>query len=841
MRVGWLAVITLVAAMPQGWAMKDNEIPIDAPNDSLMASRDECREMMDWANAAFLGETGSLRGPRVALTVRRQDHSVLRFRESCIDTPTRIGGKNFAHGLGTHAFSEIVAQVPVGATAFKALVGVDNNFNTAGRAGSVRFSVEVGGKEVVRTGVCKGGEKAVEVSVDLPAGTKEIVLKVDDGGDGVSSDQADWGDAYFILADGKKLYLDQNQTDTVLRELGVPFSFTYGGKASAELLGAWEKSVQTGEDKEIAYLTIRWRDPKTGLTVTADVKSYKRYPATEWVLYFENAGTKDTPILENVQALDVGLRTGFAARAATLHRLEGDSCGERSFMPFDTALEAGKEIHMAPSGGRPSNTTAFPFWNMEYNGAGVITACGWSGQWAASFERAGNGPGRMKAGMELTHLTLHPGEKIRTPRMLVMAWRGDREVAHNRWRRLMMFHYVPKVDGRPARLPVALQCFDRYSWSRPEWATEAGQLDAVRNAAALGFDAHWFDAAWFPGGFPNGVGNWVAKPKEFPRGLGPVGEACHKAGMKFILWFEPERVAAGTEIATQHPEFVFGGAQGGLFKLSDPAARQWLTDLLSKRIEEYGIDIYRNDFNIDPLGFWREADAPDRQGMTEIRYVEGHYQMWDELRSRHPGLLIDNCASGGRRIDLESISRSLPLWRSDTSCGPEHAEWNQAQSASLSEYVPLHTACAWSPDAYEVRSAATGGLICQFDYLNPEFPRDMAKRSVAEAERDQKFWYGDFWPVTAVTTGAEHWIAWQLHRADLDAGIVVAFRRKASPYPVIEMSLKGLRPETMYRVEFVDESGKAKVKKMAGRELLEPTEVRVGKGQSLVVRYEATK
>jgi alpha-galactosidase len=114
----------------------------------------------------------------------------------------------------------------------------------------------------------------------------------------------------------------------------------------------------------------------------------------------------------------------------------------------------------------------------------------------------------------------------------------------------------------------------------------------------------------------------------------------------------------------------------------------------------------------------------------------------------------------------------------------------------------------------------------------------MAKQSVAEAERDQKYWYGDLWPVTAVTTGAEHWIAWQLHRVDLDAGIVVAFRRKASPYPVIEMSLKGLKPEAMYRVEFVDESGKAKVKKMAGRELMEPTEVRVGKGQSLVVRYE---
>ncbi len=96
-------------------------------------------------------------------------------------------------------------------------------------------------------------------------------------------------------------------------------------------------------------------------------------------------------------------------------------------------------------------------------------------------------------------------------------------------------------------------------------------------------------------------------------------------GLKFIVWFEPERVAPGTQIAREHPEFVFGGEKGGLFKLSDPAARRWLADLLSRRITEFGIDTYRNDFNIDPLGFWRQADAPDRQGFTEIRYVEGPY------------------------------------------------------------------------------------------------------------------------------------------------------------------------------------------------------------------------
>ena len=51
-----------------------------------------------------------------------------------------------------------------------------------------------------------------------------------------------------------------------------------------------------------------------------------------------------------------------------------------------------------------------------------------------------------------------------------------------------------------------------------------------------------------------------------------------------------------------------------------------------------------------------------------IRYIEGLYEMWDELRAKNPGLVIDNCASGGRRIDLEAISRSVALWQSDINC-----------------------------------------------------------------------------------------------------------------------------------------------------------------------------
>jgi alpha-galactosidase len=522
-----------------------------------------------------------------------------------------------------------------------------------------------------------------------------------------------------------------------------------------------------------------------------------------------------------------------------LHQISGDVCGEQSFLPVDTTLEAGKPLAFAPAGGRPSNQT-FPFFNVQYGDEGLITAIGWSGQWAARLERSATGPTRLQAGMEKTHLRLHPGERIRMPRILVMPWKGDRLAAHNRFRRLLLFEYVPRLGGRPLRLPVASQCFDRYSGSRPEWSTEAGQLRAVQATHDLGADTHWFDAAWFEGGFPNGVGNWFCRPKSFPNGLKPVSDAVHRAGLKFLLWFEPERVAAGTQIAREHPEFVFGGTNGGLFKLNEPAARRWLTDLLSQRITEFGLDVYRNDFNMDPLDFWRRADAPDRQGMTEIRYVEGHYALWDELRARHPGLWIDNCASGGRRIDLETLRRSVPLWRSDTGCGPGHADWDQVQALGLAEYVPLFTACAWDPKAYTLRSTATGGAITQFDYLNEKFSVSEARAALAEVKDNQKFWYGDFYPLTRAALGNETLAAWQLHRPDLEAGLVLAFRRRECPYPVLQTALRGLTPARRYTVEFSDENRQRTRRTMTGRALMSNFELRLPQpGTSLLVRYQA--
>lgn len=643
----------------------------------------------------------------------------------------------------------------------------------------------------------------------------------------------------------KAAFSNETTSGSSLITSDIPFSFVYGGVPSPNFICNWNRAEKTEIRQDRTVTTITWTDPETKLSVTAEASVFDDYPAVEWVIYFENLGAADTPIIEDIRAIDVTLKTDDPAHPAIAHLTIGETEAADTFLPYDKSLNAGGSVKLAPRLGKSSSET-LPFFNFEYKNEGFITAVGWTGQWSAEFNRAKDGSTRFTAGMELTHLRLHPGERIRTPRILILPWSGDRQRAHNQFRRLMLFYYMPKQDGRPARIPLSLTNFDRYSRTVPEWGTEAGQIEVVEVSARLGFDTLWLDAAWFVGDFPDGVGNWICKPKELPNGLKPVSDRCHDLGLQFLLWFEPERATVTSDLAQSHPEFFFestihpfGKLESRLFRLHDPEARRWMTDMLSDQISEFGVDIYRNDFNINPLSFWRETDAPDRQGMTEIRYIEGLYEMWDELRERHPGLIIDNCSGGGRRIDLEMCLRSLPMWRSDSGCSQNPCYWNQTQSYGLSNYVPLHSISAWTMDAYDCRSSVTAGAVCPWDHLNPEFPSDQAVKALTEIKENQKYWYGDFYPLTNCAPTQDHFIAYQFHRSDLDEGMVLAFRRSECNVMAIVAALRGVNADATYEVEFIDENRESSTSILSGKQLLEGLELRPsGKGSSLLIRYK---
>jgi len=104
------------------------------------------------------------------------------------------------------------------------------------------------------------------------------------------------------------------------------------------------------------------------------------------MLEFTNTSQTELPILEEVRVLDLHWPCPQNS-APILHGNKGSVCVMDDFMPFSQAFETGaNSLSFAPSGGRPSDG-AFPFFNLQGEGEGVVIALGWTGQWKVDFAR----------------------------------------------------------------------------------------------------------------------------------------------------------------------------------------------------------------------------------------------------------------------------------------------------------------------------------------------------------------------------------------------------------------------------------------------------------------------
>ncbi|MBN1341297.1 MAG: NPCBM/NEW2 domain-containing protein [Phycisphaerae bacterium] len=785
---------------------------------------DETAEARRWVAARFDG-VRQVEPPSWGIAV------LANYDELCkngrMGRPLTMGKREYSRGIFCHATSKLAVRLPGAGKGFSAVVGVDTNPQTQGGRGSIVFSVKVAGKEAFRSKVMREGMPCERVEVDLQ-GAKEFLLEVSDGGDGIACDQADWADAKIVLVDGSVLWLGdlpiiEGQVPPPAAT-DLPFSFTYGGEASAALLKDWKLDRQIKKlDEHRTQRTWTWTDPKTSLVLRWSAIEYHDFPTVEWTLYFKNGGTSDTPIIADIQALDARFerkRDEVYARFASpgefvLNHHVGSPCAPTDYQPLRSVLGGKTEKRIATSGGRGSNSD-WPYFNVEWPGEGVIAVVGWPGQWAARFTRDDANGLRVRAGQELTHFVLHPGEEVRTPLIVLQFWKGDRIRSQNTFRRWMLAYNVPRPGGK-ALQPMLFGCSSHFTNEMVN-ANEANQMEFINRylEERLKIDYWWMDAGWyFCDGNWGKTGTWEVDTKRFPRGLRAISDYAHSKGIKTIVWFEPERVHPGTWLTEKHPEWILGGKNGGLLNLGNPEAWKWLTDHVDKLITDQGIDLYRQDFNMDPLGLWRANDAPDRQGITEIGHVTGYLAYWDELLRRHPGLLIDSCASGGRRNDLETMRRSVPLWRTDWRLDPVGT---QCHSYGISFWIPLSGTGTGTFAAYDFRSNMVPFTNCIWDVRVKDADYDLMRRLMAQFREVADCYLGDYYPLTPYSLESSSWLAWQFDRPDLGKGMVQVFRRADSIYRSGELRLFGLDPAATYIVTDVDVN---QPRRVGGRDLMQ--------------------
>jgi alpha-galactosidase len=352
-------------------------------------------------------------------------------------------------------------------------------------------------------------------------------------------------------------------------------------------------------------------------------------------------------------------------------------------------------------------------------------------------------------------------------------------------------------------------------------ASERQFID-VLTREGIKIDYWWMDAGWYPCGDQWWrTGTWQPDPQRFPHGLKAVSDYVHARGMKLIVWFEPERVTEGSWLAQNHPAWLLGGT---LLNLGNPEARQWLTDHVDRLLREQGIDLYRQDFNMDPLDLWRKNDAPQRQGITENLYVQSYLAYWDELRRRRPNLLIDSCASGGRRNDLETMRRAVPLLRSDYQAfdgDPAYAPGNQGHTYGLSSWFPYYGQGVYYTSqqlVYCARSYMCPAFGIAVDVRKPGIDWDLYRRLAGQWRQVAGRMLGDYYPLTPYSLQNDHWIAWQFDRPEEGDGMVQAFRRERNEENTRSFPLKGLDPAAHYEVVDMDAGAPETV---SGKELLE--------------------
>ena len=781
----------------------------------------------------------------VILISASQDFAHITFDASCYTlTPIQIGQEKYEKGLGMHANGNVTFRLAKPFEKFITHVGIDNNADTQGKRGAASFAVKVDGKQVASTPVCRCGEAGVPVEVPLN-GAKELELIVTAGSNGIAYDQADWGGAALVDADGHKIFLSdacdlsgRSKGQGFLQQSTIPASFVYGGQPSTTLLASWmveKRPITTEKDRTISETT--WREPGGGLAATLHVELFHDRPAMEIRWIFTNEGKNPTKALTQVNALD--LTADISTRAfEVLHSVGGTPVGsmDDAGLGFSLQESNGGVTQLSANGGR-SSSRDLPFFIVHAKDPdeGIFVGVGWSGQWQATIDGANPKQGiHITAEMPGMNLALPPGEKIISPAILLGTYKGDITHGSNMLRSTLYAKYAPLLDGKKPMPPV--------SWN--SWFTFQNEISEdllekqAEGAARAGIEYFCIDAGWFEGEFPNGVGNWTVDKKKFPGGLAEIGNYVTSKGMKLGLWFEPERVGPNTRLVREHPEWV----HGDLVDLGNKDAREWIFAMMKGFIDEGHIRWIRWDFNTSPLGNWDGADAPDQHGLSQIRHIMGLYELLDRLMKTYPDLLIEGCASGGQRIDLETIKRSHTFWKSDETGSLPAMRFHETGGNTFLPGILLNTNLLPERVPFDVQSIFGGalGLRCNWTTLDTtSFER--IKSEIGIYKELRPLLNEDYYPLFSQSRETGSWVGWQFADPSKGEGYIVILRPGESPYSSAEVQLRGLDTGATYTLKPLDGTP-GEVREISGAELSQSLNVELGSVSSgAIYQYSKTE
>lgn len=507
------------------------------------------------------------------------------------------------------------------------------------------------------------------------------------------------------------LLLAQDAFERLCEPESIPVSFVYAEKQYHGLGGleVLEKTITQ---------TPKGTDCRIRAALDANVQaiveaSYcAEFGQMEYTLYFENTGSAPSEIIRDVYALDAR----FAGRDGVLRGILGDH--DNAYRAYESDLAKGDVYYKSVSG--RATHVVFPYFDLVHGDGGSMIAIGWAGTWDALFMQ---GPDCVEVKAKtclFLRTALLPGEKIRTGLIVILPYSGrNADDAANLWREWFIKYNMPRADAQGDPIEP---------FSTTMWALDTGlpnsdgsiserhftwkpTLDKLL-AEGIHHDFRWFDAGWYfdPAGnsvekdWWGTIGSWELDTEKWPDGsLRESVDACHAAGMKTFVWFEPERVTHVEDLAKNYgykPEWgITAGGKVITNNIGDEECLEWIYQRITKMMKENDIDLYREDNNSNPVEAWGILDHNEivktglmRAGISENKCICGHYKLWDKILAfcaeNGKCTFLDSCASGGGRNDIESMRRSIPFLRSDAD--RTTAALRLSMTASFCKWIPFH-------------------------------------------------------------------------------------------------------------------------------------------------------
>jgi len=337
-------------------------------------------------------------------------------------------------------------------------------------------------------------------------------------------------------------------------------------------------------------------------------------------------------------------------------------------------------------------------------------------------------------------------------------------------------------------------------WAEP---TTAKELPLIDKAAEIGCEYYCIDAGWYSAGYWwDGVGEWQPSSERFPGGIEEVTAYIRQQGMVPGLWLELEVMGIKCKLAGELPDQCFflrhkkRVQDRNRYQLDfrHPQVIEHVTAVVDRVVRDYGIGYIKMDYNIEP-GIGTEVNA-DSFGDGLLQHERAYLSWLDDLFVKYPDLIIENCSSGGLRMDYALLKRHSIQSTSDQEDFMRYA--TIAANSPLA--LTMEQAAIWSYPRQESSEEDTvfnmiNAMLMRIHQsghmvdISPE-KRTLVAEGIAyyKTIRDDIKAAFPFWP-TGMSGFADEWVSLGLKNEG--RSYIAVWRRSGSAYA--ELPLKHLQ------------------------------------------------